>query len=283
MSQGDLTIIIVSYNSHDAIVRWQDGLCTSGRYPLIIVDNASPDASATRLAERYPGVRVLAQDRNLGYGRGANVGLRACETPYALLLNPDINATPDAIDAIARHLRDAEGQRVAVVGPATSKDQHRSGAGPTKVGWVSGCAMLLDVAAIQDIGLFDENIFLYSEETELCHRVGQAGYTMLRCDDVLFDHHVGTSSGSSPLVEYLRWWHFGWSNAYRMVKHKKTTLWKNPWRKQLGNRVQGALSRDPAMRLKWRAKADGIAAFRKGLKAFDEDGHPMMSGPLRDK
>lgn len=270
-----LTIIIVSFNSASTIIDRQDALCCGGAYPVIIVDNASPDASAAELAKRYPGVTLLAQDQNIGYGRGANVGLRACTTPYALLLNPDITADKTEIDKLLGHMKQAGG-RSAICGPATSAQEHRPDAAPTEVDWLSGCAMLFNVAAMREIGLFDENIFLYSEETELCHRVGQSGYSLLRCDDVLFEHETGTSSGSSPAVEYLRWWHFGWSNAYRMTKHDTTTLWKNPRRKMLTCRLQSLLTRKPAKKLKWRAKADGFAAYVRGEKAFNAEGEPMM-------
>ncbi|MEM6391888.1 MAG: glycosyltransferase family 2 protein [Planctomycetota bacterium] len=276
MPRGDLTVIFVSYNSAQVITERHDALCAASQTPVIIVDNASPDGSANALAERYPDTTVLPQDRNLGYGRGANVALRACTTPYALLLNPDLHADPADIDRLLAHLQ-AAGDRVALSGPAVLDEQHRPDAEPAAVDWISGCAILFNVAVTHEIGLFDERIFLYSEETELCQRVRAAGYTILRCDDVHFDHDAGTSSGSSPALDYLRGWHFAWSNAYRMTKHRQTTLWKHPRRKMISCRLHALLTRKPHKRTKWGAKADGYAAFLRGEQAFDADGHPMMA------
>ena len=281
MLPDDVTIILVSFNSASVISQQHDALCRAGGPQVIFVDNASPDGSAKTLAERYPEATHLPQARNLGYGRATNVGLRACATPYALLLNPDIAAPSESIAQLAQHIRKGAPNNATICGPATCHADHRPGAEPIQVKWVSGCAMLFDVEKVRAVGLFDERIFLYSEETELCQRIVAGGGHILRCDDVLFEHHVGESSGSSPAIDRMRWWHFGWSNAYRMTKHGQITFWKNPWRKQWGNRLQGWLARDPAAKLKWHAKADGIRAFRQGVQAFDQEGHPMMSGPVR--
>lgn len=138
--------------------------------------------------------------------------------------------------------------------------------------------MLFDVEKIRQIGLFDENIFLFSEETDLCERTIKAGYTIQICPDVFFDHLGGQSSTPAPEIEYMKWWHFGWSQCYRMTKHGHCTLWKNPFRKYISYQLHSWVAFPAERRKKWQAKADGAFAFMSGKKAFTESGSPQMSG-----
>jgi hypothetical protein len=75
----------------------------------------------------------------------------------------------------------------------------------------------------------------------------------------------------------MKWWHFGWSQCYRMTKHNQCTLWKNPRRKQFSYRLHSFTALSAARRTKWRAKADGALAFIRGEKAFDPAGTPQRS------
>jgi GT2 family glycosyltransferase len=137
--------------------------------------------------------------------------------------------------------------------------------------------MLFDVERIKRIGLFDENIFLFSEEDELCDRTLNAGYGIRFCPDVYFEHLVGQACAPSPQIEYMKWWHFGWSNCYRLTKSKRSTPWRNPRRKMISYRIHSLISTKPEKRFKWKAKADGSKAFLMGEMAFDKDGRAQHS------
>lgn len=269
---NDLTLIIVSFNSADIIQRCQVEILSSNRYPVVLIDNASPDGSEERLRRQLPKAEVIAMPHNIGYGRAANVGLRTTATRYALLLNPDVKTTEKDIEHLLNHARKDTGN-TAIWGPATERDDF-TGASPRAVRWVSGSAMLFDVEKIRTVRLFDENIFLFSEETDLCKRTLAAGYGILLCGDVFFDHLGGHASPYEPAIEYMKWWHFGWSQCYRMTKHNECTIWRNPHRKLLSYRLHSFLTVSGKKRHKWKAKADGAAAFLCGEKAFDESGLP---------
>lgn len=268
------TIILVSYQSYEAVVRYHDCLLSSGRFPVVVVDNASSDDSGRRIAEKYSCVTLLQQKKNLGYGRAANVGILACTSSHALLLNPDLTASEEAIDRLMAHAQ-ASSDDVAMLGPCIEHEEHSPTAAPREVDWISGCAMLFNVAVMKDVGVFDENIFLYSEETELCERTRRKGRRILKCDDVLFEHDVGKSTTPSPKIEYMRWWHFGWSNSYRLSLRGNCGWMKSPRRRMITSRIHSWLSTNSMKRMKWKAKADGIQAFLRGEKAFDEEGYPM--------
>jgi GT2 family glycosyltransferase len=270
-----LTVIIVSYNSAEIIGQCQRELLRSNRFRTLIIDNASLNGSADRLREQFPEAEVIALKQNIGYGRAANVGLRNTETPYALLLNPDLKTTAEKIEKLLGLTRN-DADNTVIWGPATRRDDF-TGDPPQNVKWISGSAMLFDVEKIKRVGLFDENIFLFSEETDLCERTLAAGYAIKLCRDVFFDHLTGQASPPDPAIEYMKWWHFGWSQCYRMTKHGHSTWIRNPRRKQFTYRFRSLISTSRKKRMKWKAKADGAQAFIKGLNAFNKDGNARMS------
>lgn len=271
---NQLTVIIVSYNSAAIMEMCQKELLESGRYPLVVIDNASPDGSASRLAAAFPNLQVLALEQNIGYGSAANIGLRQAETPYALLLNPDLIVTPEDVDVLLRYAMD-DSAHTAIWGPATTLTDSSDDV-PQAVKWISGSAMLFDVEKIRDVGLFDENIFLFAEETDLCERTLRKGYSIRLCRDIFFDHLAGQASPADPAIEYMKWWHFGWSQCYLLVKNDHSTFFRNPRRKRFVYLLYSIISLSRTKRLKWKAKADGADAFIRGDKAFDASGHPLM-------
>lgn len=270
-----LTIIIISYNSAGIIKKCQSDLLNSKFFKGFIVDNASPDGSAGILRERFPHVEILSLKQNIGYGRAANVGLRKTKTPYALLLNPDLTATPEAIRKLLDYA-EHDDSNTAIWGPASLRKDF-TGEPPESVEWISGCAMLFDMEKLGKIGLFDENIFLFAEETELCERTIQAGYKIKLCRDIYFNHLVSQGSTPNPKVEYMKWWHFGWSQCYLMTKHGHRRWYRNPDRKLINYRIHSWISSSAGKRMKWGAKADGALGFIRGEKAFDHEGNPRKS------
>jgi len=272
---NELTLIIVSYNSAGVIERCQKELLSSGTYPVLLIDNASTDGSAMRLKEQFSCIGIIPQEKNIGYGRAANVGLHQVNTPYALLLNPDLKTSVEEIEKLLAYaLNDPD--NTAIWGPATKRKDVTSEP-PSNVKWISGSAMLFDVEKIKKVGLFDENIFLFSEETDLCERTLTTGYKIKLCRDVFFDHLIGQATPPDSKVEYMKWWHFGWSQCYRMTKNGHCTWSRNPRRKQMVYRLHSLISTSKKKRDKWRAKADGSSAFIREEKAFDSNGNPRMS------
>lgn len=272
----ELTIVIVSYHSHNHIRENLIGLLEQGRFRTIIVDNAATPESAKALRELPGKAEILAPGINLGYGRAANIGLRRASTPYLMLLNPDLTTSVEDIDKMLAIARNDKWGSI-IWAPATQPENHDPMASVRKVSWVSGAAMLLDRQAISEIGGFDENIFLFSEDTDLCERTLHLGHTITLCPSVLFYHAVGKSSPPDPKTEYLKWWHFGWSQCYRLVKNGHCTLFTNPRRKYITYRIHSLTATSKSKRMKWKAKADGSLAYIRGVKAFRKDGTPQFS------
>lgn len=183
-----------------------DALHEQSRRPeeVVVVDNASGDGSADRIADAYPWVRVVEAEENLGYGAGMNLGVSALDAGHdaVLLLTHECILAPDALALLDERLR-AE-PNVGAVGPligllsdrervfsaggyigARWRPDHTSDpkalaawrdAPPREVAWLDGCALLLRREAVAAVGRFDESYFMYFEETDLMLRLADAGW-----------------------------------------------------------------------------------------------------------
>lgn len=271
-----LTIVIVSYNSFSAIRECLDSVCMSERYRVIIVDNASSDGSADKLVERYPHVAVLNLQQNIGYGRAANIGFERATTEFALLLNPDVKASLAQIDQLLSHALKCQ-KDTAVLAPLIGNQAvPLTDAVPETVDWVSGCAMLINLKMLQQVGFFDERIFLYFEETALFKSLIRSQFKIKLCRDVCFQHLEGQSSTSDARLdlEITKAWHYGWSKAYYYAQYEPNNSKKRPLKQFCLYALKSLMSQDREKRLMYQYRAGGVWAFIKKMEAFDAAGAP---------
>lgn len=223
MNVSEVTCIIVTYNSARVI-----DACL-GTIPadvhIIAVDNGSSDETLAKLTAN-PHVEVV-QSTNIGYGRGANLGLRRVTTPYALLLNPDVVLCEGAVDSMRACVQ--KYPQVGVVG--AQMIEYQNGAkhnqknytfdddGVCHTPWIVGALMFFNMEILRKVGLFDERIFLFFEETDLCDRMRRSGHQLVVCKAAEAIHETGTSSLPSPKVTKIKNWHCGWSRVYYYRKH----------------------------------------------------------------
>ncbi|MEX0287108.1 MAG: glycosyltransferase family 2 protein [Paracoccaceae bacterium] len=208
----DLSIVIVNWNTcdflRDCLTSVQAGLGDL-RAEVLVVDNASSDASIAMIRAAFPDVTLIESAENLGFAGGNNVALRQARGRYVMLLNTDtlVHGTvlPDAVAWLdARADVGVMGPKVlnadGTVQPSCSafpslKFLTMQALGLTKLarldsyrmtGWdrsserqvdvISGAAMFVRRAAMEQVGLLDEAFFFYGEETDWCHRFAQAGW-----------------------------------------------------------------------------------------------------------
>jgi len=238
---GDLTVIVVNWNTVDLLDDCLQSVVEHGpagmSSSIIVVDNASTDGSVEHLAARWPEVRVLTNDENVGFCRANNQAIRLSDSPYLLLLNTDARLTPGCVDAMLGYLdRDT---RAAIVGPrlvygdgsfqrwtAGRSLSLRSCASyllgldrlatrypalsgmylpydtdvPFTPGWVTSAVMLVRREALDEVGLLDESIFVYMDDVDLCQRVTDAGWRVWYAADCTAVHFMGASSRHEPGV-----------------------------------------------------------------------------------
>ncbi len=199
---------------------------------VIVVDNFSYLDDAVEMVRReYSQVELLALDKNIGFAAGNNAALPHARGDYLLFLNPDTVTHDGALDVLIDFL-DAHPQAGAC-GPKLLNDDgtlQKScrafpsfGAGlfrssflgrmfphnpwtrsylmldfshekAAQVDWLSGAALLVRRAAMEKIGAWDENFFMYCEDVDLCYRLKEAGWERWYVPDAVISHRIGGSS-----------------------------------------------------------------------------------------
>lgn len=194
-------------------------------FEVFVIDNSGRSLAA-ETATRWRGVSVLENNRNLGFGAAVNQAFRRTASRYLATLNDDAVAGPDWLCALAGALESrpdagmcASQVRLAggtqldsagmlISGDATSKQRgHLEPAEkfnePEEVLFPSGSAALYRRKMLDEIGLFDEDFFLYCEDTDLGLRARWAGWTCLYAPDAIVEHHYSQTAGAaSPLKAY---------------------------------------------------------------------------------
>jgi hypothetical protein len=194
-----ISLIVVTYNSADLLPAFFAALAmtTYARYEVLVVDNASHDGTALRASVLWPGVQVLANKENVGFGRACNQGARAARGEFVVFLNPDVTATPDWLTILAQHA--AEYPDAAILCPTTlwpGQLQQPALQPVEETAAAPGCAIMMRRTMWHELGGFDEQIFLYWEDTELCWRAWLCGWRVLADLQAYVYHERGGSAGN---------------------------------------------------------------------------------------
>lgn len=283
------TAVVVNYNGAGYIDACLRALERTSPAPadIIVVDNASTDDSLQEL-HAFPRVNVLAQSINLGFAGGANAGLAAVETGFALLMNPDVEVDPDfgqaLIDAFSEDgqlgaagalLRYPDSDRIQHAGGIIERPLmttshiaygHRIGEtrlSPSDVDFITGGAMGLRMNAFQAVGGFDEAFSpVYYEDVDLSVRLRDANWRVRFLPTLRAVHHEGvTLERSDAYHQHLH------RNRIRFaLKHLSGHEWRTSFvpaehgrlRHELHTLVEGG----------WPAKS-GAAGIESLLRGYD--------------
>ena len=240
----DVTIIIVAYKSAHIIKDCLDGIVGSGA-KIIVIDNGSGDNIRELLQQNYPdsGIELMFLEYNCGFGKANNAALEKIDTEFAFLLNPDAKTTAESIANLIK-ISDAN-KDVAIATALDTKDLN-----PSKktikisidrqksefehyaenddfleMNFVSGGYMLLKMEVFRKIGFFDNNIFLYGEDDELCSRSLANGYKNILVKSSFVNHISYQATKTVGVIDeyrllFFRNWHMGWSKTYLKRKNK---------------------------------------------------------------
>ncbi len=228
--------VILSYNGREDTLACVESLGRSewDRTTTIVVDNGSSDGSADAVRNAHPDAVVVETGTNLGFAEGNNVGIRrALElgADHVLLLNNDTLLAPDAIGLLVEEARhhpraaalcplilfadppDAIWYAGAVHDPRRWHNGRQAGYGEPDTGQfavpapterLSGAAVLLPRAALEDVGLLDADLFLHVEDTEWSLRMRRRGWEIWLVPAARVVHKVSVASGGehSPTIAY---------------------------------------------------------------------------------
>ncbi|MFM7737308.1 MAG: glycosyltransferase family 2 protein, partial [Alphaproteobacteria bacterium] len=216
-----LAVVIVNWNGAEYLPACVASVVRPGR-EVIVVDNGSTDGSRERLGGLAASVRWIENGANLGFSRAANRGLRAATARLVLFLNPDATANEPALAETERILdgdpgvglvsvavTDERGRVVPTVEPflslrtlAGGRSETRvtapAGPAPVRVDWVHGAFLAGRREEVLALGGFDERLFLYAEDMNLCRRVQESGKAVVYSPRVSIFHR-GNAAGETLL------------------------------------------------------------------------------------
>ena len=235
---SDLSIIIVTYKTNLNILE----KCLSSIDPsikIVIIENSSKFINEDQVANKYKNVSIFCTGSNIGYAGGNNYGLQKIDTKYALILNPDIICEKNYFENIKIYLNTE--LDFSIIGSQYLDNETYQPAGffdnnlglkdadyqedlnLSKVEWVVGCSMLLNLKKFKSKSIFDENFFLFFEEFDLCKSLKKSGEKVYSSSKLIVNH-LGFKSSTDFTDEInlmkLRSWHYMWSYFYYHKKNK---------------------------------------------------------------
>lgn len=233
-----ISVCIVSYNTRSLLERCLAAVYASDAaddLEIIVADNASSDASAALVADRFPGAQLICNAENCGYTRAMNQCLRRARGECQLLLNPDCEPQPGALSelkrALARHadwgaagarlqFPDGTLQRTGnrfptfrfllfeALGVNARHPNNRESLSNIYAGWdrasertvdaVSGACLLVRRAVLEQIGFLDEQFVMYKEEVDWCKRMSGRGWLVGYVPNARVTHHAEASARQIP-------------------------------------------------------------------------------------
>lgn len=230
----DVSVIVVNWNTRDYLRECLDSIrqVSAGlSVEVVVVDNASEDGSPAMVAESFPEVTLIRNTLNRGFAAANNQGIAVAKGRYVLLLNSDAVLLPGALETVVV-VADENPQAGMVGCRVLNRDRslqvscmrfpdfhglmsaalflprlfpRNRWLGYEDLTWwdhaterevevLNGCFILVRMAAIREAGVFDEDFWLYAEETDWCYRMKQAGWQVRFTDRAEIIHYGGASS-----------------------------------------------------------------------------------------
>jgi GT2 family glycosyltransferase len=238
----DLSIIIVNWNTKTLLLQCLASisqLIQRLKMEIIVVDNGSRDGSGYEVRKTFPIIHLIESERNLGFAKAVNQGLEKASGKYILLLNPDTQAKNGAVRQLmsfmdshldvgiaGAQLLNSDGSRQNSIAnfpslttellnksllrwlfPKKFLGKERDYPEPIEVDSVIGACMIVRRGALDQVGLLDEDYFLFLEETDWCYRMKRAGWKIYHVPQASVYHFQGKSverEKKRARVEYFR-------------------------------------------------------------------------------
>jgi N-acetylglucosaminyl-diphospho-decaprenol L-rhamnosyltransferase len=258
MESPEIAAVVVSFNTKHLLLECLESIqSTSGEtiVETVVIDNGSEDGSSDAVLEHFPEARLISNSSNLGFARACNQGIRLTRAPFLLLLNSDARLSASSIDALYScfsssdkcaaagcSLVDSSGrdrpstwnfltpfnQALELVGLTGSAFRSLSRSHRPRpdqngidcsVDWIEASCLMLRRSAAEQVGLFDERFFMYSEDEDLCWRLRRSGWLVCHSSRGTAIHRGGASAEQNPF-QNLR--HFYRSQYLLLLKQRGT-------------------------------------------------------------
>lgn len=297
----DLSIVIVAWNAKRYLELCLESLAEAPprrSTEILVVDNASSDGTAEMVETRFPHVTLIRSAENLGFSRGNNVAIRQCQGRYIALVNPDVIVLPGCLDALADFLD--RNPSVGNVGPrvlnpdrtlqsscrrfptlwnnfcsasglATAFPSSRLFAGEhmlyfgydqtARVNVLVGCFSMIRRETFDEVGLLDDDLFMYGDDVDWCRRAWNAGWEVVFHPGAQAIHDRGKTTAPFPVrfalaqqrsvLYYWRKHHGFWGVAgirgvmlFHHALRYAAGAFRRGAKSQVGSQVSGACLRE---------------------------------------
>ena len=276
-----ITIVLISHKSIHIVLKFIDNL--SRNFNILIIDNSN-DLDLKKAVENYKNVDVKFM-ANKGYGAAINYARHYVTTKYFFVFSPDVKNIDNKL-LIKFEEKEKKIKSFGTLGPrflnVTEKSHKQSNVNEEigKINSISGAAMFFDIRTFDDIGGFDENIFLYFEETDYCKRAEKKGYKIYQINSATVDHTKGINFGVVKTknikeindLEKLYSWHFIWSKYYFFKKHYGkifSIIYFIPILIRILFRINlYRLRKNKDKKEKYKSRLDGLTSSMRGMTSF---------------
>jgi hypothetical protein len=234
-----VAIVILNWNGIQYLQKFLPSVTQFSDFPnttVWIIDNGSTDESVSFVQKNFPAVKLVCLEKNFGFTGGYNLGLKAIDAEYYVILNSDVEVTRNWIDPIIKEFE--KNPQLAAASPKLLSWHNRemfeyAGAAggfidhlgypfcrgrvishmepdlgqyetPIPILWASGACMFVRAKVFHELGGFDDNFFAHMEEIDLCWRIKNAGYQIFNFpQSVVYHVGGGTLPNNNPRKIYL--------------------------------------------------------------------------------
>jgi GT2 family glycosyltransferase len=234
---NNVAVVLLNWNGKNFLQKFLPSVIeNSDNASIYVADNGSEDGSVDFLKQNFPSINIICFEKNYGFAKGYNMALQQIEAEYFVLLNSDVEVTPNWISPIITFLDSKEDYVACQPKILSYYDrsyfEYSGGAGgfidrygypfcrgrlfdtlekdngqydeDCEIFWATGACLFVRAQVFHEFGGFDEDFFAHMEEIDLCWRFKNAGYKIGYCHSSVI-YHVGGGSlpKSSPYKTYL--------------------------------------------------------------------------------
>ncbi len=235
----DVSIIIVNWNTKDLLLNCIESLYNethNATMEIIVVDNGSKDGSPVAVKSKYPQIKIICNNENLGFAKANNIGIAESVGRFVCLVNSDIKALDEVVDRLVEYMD--QHTEIGAIGPKTVNDDmsirvntrrfptlwnticetfflteifpnNKLFRGRTmtwfsheetmNVDVLSGCFLMVRREVVEKVGTLDDRFFIYGEDTDWCKRMHINNWQVVFFAETKAIHYAGASSSAAPI------------------------------------------------------------------------------------
>ena len=227
-SYKEVTVVLISHKSKKKVLELIKDI--SNNFKIIIVENSNDRSIENKILDLHKNAQIIFSENN-GYGSAINLARKNINTKYFFVLNPDMQKINDKLISVFYDSAIELCDNFGALGPRfenVNEKSHKQSNINEKYGQIesiSGSAMFFCTEVFDKNGGFDENFFLYFEETDYCYRSNKNNFKIYQINSQRVYHDIGTSvetisDEEANKLKDLYAWHFIWSK-FNFTKKKK--------------------------------------------------------------